>query len=75
MQGKVPLFGAPFVAEYMIEMAMSVKQQNRLKLCRFNKAGKLVPLLLKITTRVNNAALSRIVIQDVGIFLDGIKCK
>jgi hypothetical protein len=56
-------------------MTMSVKQQNRLKLCQLYKAGEFIPFLRKITTRVNNAALACFVIQDIGIFLDGIKCK
>jgi hypothetical protein len=37
MKTEIPTFGSPFVAKYMIEMAMRIKQQQWLKGCLLDK--------------------------------------
>ena len=57
----------------MVEVAMGIKQQHWLQGIVCDEFLEFFFLLLKITARIDNAAVLFFVIQDVGILFNGIK--
>jgi hypothetical protein len=63
------------IAKDVIQVTVCIQEQNRFQAQLFDLCLQLLLLFGKITARVDNAALLVFVIQNIGIFLDGIKSK
>ena len=57
-----------FIAQYMVIMAVRIKQQGRLQVVIINKANDLVLIEGGVHTRVNNGTLAAVVMYNIGVF-------
>lgn len=63
------------VAQYVVYVAMRIDQLYRSEAFAANEVAQLLLFCCSMTTGVNDNALMRLVVQDVGIFLKRIESK